>query len=130
MKSTFTPETAERLLTGLRDGLSVEQACEQAGIPRSTFGTWMRKGAREDGGAFRDFRVEVERARLQVHEGGLSEEELVRLLEGQARRGHIRAIHLLLMRPWDRERDRPAELADASDPLGAVVSLAERRRVG
>jgi hypothetical protein len=39
----YTPQTIERLLAGLGDGLSKEQACKAAGIGVSTLRDWMER---------------------------------------------------------------------------------------
>lgn len=49
----------------------------------------------------------------------LSEADLVVLLERQARRGNVRAIDLLLRRPWERDRVAPPARRSVIDELAA-----------
>jgi hypothetical protein len=40
-KSTYTPEDAEAVLSLMREGKSLRQACEQSGITKATFLRWV-----------------------------------------------------------------------------------------
>ena len=64
----LTPEVQERIVAVLRSGAYVEQAAEAAGIGRSTFDDWIRRGdsdAAKDK-PFRDLRDAVEQARAEA----------------------------------------------------------------
>jgi hypothetical protein len=60
-------------------------------------------------------------ARPPTPAGPLSEDDMVALLERQARRGHVRAIELLLRRPWEADR------LPAPPPRSLIDELAARR---
>lgn len=51
--------------------------------------------------------------------GPLTEADLVALLEAAARRGNVRAIELLLRRPWERDRVAPPARRTVIDELAA-----------
>jgi hypothetical protein len=51
----------------------------------------------------------------------LTEADLVALLEAAARKGHVRAVELLLRRPWERDR------VPASAGRSVIDELAARR---
>src|SRR4051812_18908360 len=108
--SRFTADARAAILDALRAGESVESACDAAGVARSTFQGWMRRGARPSersgGGDYARFRAQVERAREDGASGPLTEDDVVRLLEQAARRGSVRACETLLKR-FDAMR-RPA----------------------
>jgi len=131
MRSHFDEPTRLRLIQGLRAGLSVAESCQEAGIARSTFGDWMRKGARRADIAkdseYARFRREVDAIRMGREAEPLSDTDLVRLLEVQARRGSVRAIHILLTRRAEqREGDTERDSFDAiEDELAARRGLAE-----
>jgi hypothetical protein len=56
--------------------------------------------------------------------GGLSRDDLIGILESLAQSGNLRAIELLLLRPWERgELPEPEEV-----PRSMIDELAERRR--
>lgn len=66
--SKLTPEVRERIVAVLRSGAYVQQAAEAAGIGRSTFDDWMRRGeseAKEDA-PYRELREAVEQARAEA----------------------------------------------------------------
>lgn len=66
--SKLTPEVRERIVAVLRSGAYVQQAAEAAGIGRSTFDDWMRRGESEaeKDAPYRELREAVEQARAEA----------------------------------------------------------------
>ena len=61
----FTPEVTSAILTALGIGATLKDASEAAGVDYNTFNEWMKRGAKEQSGKFREFydasrRVEAE----------------------------------------------------------------------
>src|SRR4051812_9772707 len=114
MKPRWTPENRVRILEQLRAGATVDEALAVVEVPRPTYDSWLRKGRRADeraaGTLHAQFVVEVDAAKsaaAQVElpsDGPLSHEDLIRLLERAAAKGNLRAIDLLLRRPWEARR--------------------------
>src|SRR4051794_2094443 len=112
MTARWTPENRARILEQLRAGATVDEALAAVEIPRPTYESWLRKGRRADerarGSLHAQFVGEVDAAKsaaAQVDlppEGPLSQEDLIGLLEHAAAKGSLRAIDLLLRRPWER----------------------------
>lgn len=110
--SAFTPERRGRLLDLLADGMTLERARAVVGVSDSTI---RRVLARADAG-HDDAQVFAVEYRQRVRDGravrrpsptriaqlyragGLSRDDVVSLLEDQARAGNVTAIMLLLMR--------------------------------
>jgi len=64
--SKFTPETRDKILLAIRAGSYVETAAAYAGIGKSTLHEWLKRGANEKAGDFRDFSLAVEQAIAQA----------------------------------------------------------------
>ena len=127
--SRFSPDVCGRLIGAIRAGEGVEEACAGAGISPRTFQSWMQKGVRPDSKPeYRQFRADVEAARVRCLNDSLSDAELVRMLEKKAREGSIKAIELLLKRPWERSSRSDGDEKPGQDPLAEVDELASRRQ--
>jgi transposase len=104
------PELAVRLATD-----SPDQVAEAIDVHPATIRRWLRRGRDEPGTIYRRLVEAVDAAAVGRGEA-LTREELVVLLE----RGNVRAIQLLLERPWAKgERAEPAS--------GLIDELARRR---
>lgn len=118
-ESKFTPERRAAILAGLRAGVSVSDSCRFLDLAPGTVRNWLSRGRREQVGPYADFAAEVDAAREEVAHrvaaAGLSEEDLLRLMEAAARRGSVQAAKFLLGR-LDRQ-DAPDEL----DPFDALA---------
>ncbi len=121
----FTAQRRAHLLGLIEGGVSLEEAAERAGTTPKTVRRWALRGAYgedAEAGAFADA---LEAARVRAV-APLTESDLVRVLEGAARRGSIRAAELLLRRldsrPESTRRDPPA------DPFSTVDEMFARRR--
>jgi transposase len=108
------PELAVRLATA-----SAEQVAEAIDVHPATIRRWLRRGREEPGSIYGRLVEAVDAAGAGRGEA-LTREELVVLLERQARRGNVRAIQLLLERPW-------AKGEQAAPAGGLIDELAKRR---
>lgn len=107
-------------------GRNVEEACAAVGVSRPTVSRWLARGrAGKDVEA-----VEFARAVDEANFAPLTESDLVRLLEKSALKGSIRAIDLLLRRPWESAHDRRHRHEDAFAELDErdVIGNLRRRR--
>jgi hypothetical protein len=123
MAAKFGEATRVAVLGAIGAGASVEAAAHAAGVsPRAVQG-WIARGRRELA-ADQDtphamFARALDAARAAVVERGLSQKDLVGLLEVQARKGSVRACALLLERRWERREP------DKIDPFRELDEWAE-----
>jgi len=117
----FTPQQRETVITLIERGQSVKDACQSVGISERTFRQWVKDGNQAaDGSDKAIFARRYEIAKIRQADQGLTEDELVKLLESVARdKRSIRAIELLLCQPWKRSKDlihdepeKPKSMAD------------------
>jgi hypothetical protein len=131
---SMTSEIVERVVRAVGAGSYLEVAIASAGVPRSTFYDWWKRGA-PDGApgdaAFREMRQRVERARAE------GEVRNVGLIAGAAQESWQAAAWMLersypdrWARPSQRDHEpaAPAAPTPEEDPFADVVDLAERRR--
>jgi transposase-like protein len=97
-----------------------EEAAAQFGINPRTLRRWLRRGREQPDSVHGRLVAAAEVAESAI-DGPLSQAELLTLLERQARRGHVRAIELLLAKPW-RRQEQPAA------PTGSNIDELARRR--
>lgn len=64
--TALTPELAEQIVRFVRHGNYLEVAAAAAGIARSTLFDWLRRGARETRGPYRDFSVALRVAQAET----------------------------------------------------------------
>lgn len=57
--SKLVPEVADRLLEGIKHGLSYTLACGRAGVDYSTFRRWIEKGEQQASGEYHEFREKL-----------------------------------------------------------------------
>lgn len=58
----LNPETQDKIVIAVRAGSYVETAAAFAGVGRSTLYDWLRKGANQTEGIYRDFSLAIEQA--------------------------------------------------------------------
>lgn len=58
----LSPETQKKICDGIRLGMTRERAAEWAGICRSTFFNWIRRGEEAESGVFSEFLYALKRA--------------------------------------------------------------------
>ena len=63
-KTRLTPAVAKAVIAALSHGASIRAAVKHAGIGRTTYHSWLTRGARESG-VYRDFSDAVQAARAQ-----------------------------------------------------------------
>src|ERR1043165_489028 len=68
----LTPQVKEQILAVLKMDGYVETACAFVGISREGFYEWMRRGAREDSGIYKDFAEAVNKATAEGEIRGVS----------------------------------------------------------
>lgn len=108
----FTEERRALYLGLLETGRNVEEACAAVGVSRSTVSKWAARGRRGHPEAA-EFAARFDAIREGRGEEGLTDEDLVALLERSARRGSVRAIEVLLKRTWEEpDQDRPPSVFD------------------
>ena len=139
----FTLERREAFLRALEGGMTQVEACESLKVSQSTIRKWLGRGRKAESGEAFDFAVAhdaiVKAPRKPVPaalvaetvRGGLSEADLVRLLEEAAVGGNVQAMKYLLERPWERkdngDEGKEAQGASIFDELAA---LRERKTAG
>lgn len=94
-----------------------QEAAGRVGVHPMTLRRWLRRGREEPESVYGRLVRAVEELEASSP-GPLSEPELVVLLERQARKGHVRAIELLLQRPWQRKQE-PAVSGSKIDELAS-----------
>jgi hypothetical protein len=94
-------------------------------VPRRNLPRKLRKPRKPASGPRGPYKTRKDkgRARLTSKERHLSEADLVGLLEALARDGNVRAIQLLLERPWDKGRNEESEPENEFDALDNVTVI-------
>ena len=131
MTSKFTEDARGLIIGAIRAGRPLEHALDGTGVARSTFHSWMRRGGwdseRAAASDYARFRQDVEDARALREEEGLSQRDLISLLETAARRSSVQAMKLLLERPWEQQPSGREKPASPFDELEEGDELARRR---
>lgn len=64
--TALTPEIHNRVIAYIKAGGYVETAAAAAGVNKSTLYNWLKRGAKEDAGIYRDFSESVEKAMAEA----------------------------------------------------------------
>ena len=135
----FTADRRKAFLELLEGGGTIVEACESLGLAEKTVRRWLRKGKDETEGAAFEFvqayeaiprprrRQAPKELVSQERQGGLSEEQLVALLEQAALDGNVQAQKYLLERPWERKRDDEKQQEAGADVLDELQAFRERK---
>ena len=120
----FTSQKRERFLALLEQGFDVTAAADKAGTTPQTVHKWVRAGRKEETGDKREFADRFDAIRNPVIPiGPLDHDDLIRLLEAQARQGRIEAMKLLLTKPWEKvekpQKEEPAPVLSIMKKLEA-----------
>lgn len=108
-RAKFTADRRERLLTLLETGRTVEEACADVEISRTTVNKWVTRGRNGDPDA-EAFAARYDQIRQRGDDAAsLTPEDLVRRMEKLARDGSFQAIKYLLERA---ERRGEGDLGD------------------
>lgn len=122
----FTNEKRERFLTLLECGRNVSEAAEAVGVTRQTVANWRNRGRLNEGPDYAEFAERMDA--IGVQDDGLSQADLIRMLEKQARKNSIRAIQLLLERPWERKREAKVTPEIPPNPFAQVIDIETARQ--
>lgn len=107
------------LLGAIRDGLTLSEACSDAGLSENTAKTWLKRGRREDATEYAAFSEAVDRAREAAASDAMEEPEFLAYLNAAVRKGSINAMRLW----WQVHRDRqPMHEPSELDALDGQVS--------
>jgi len=118
----LTPEISLKITTALRNGVSVNAACRQAGVPKSTYYKWLTKG-RDGMEAYEAFYQAVEKAT------GEAEEHFLKMIQAIAAgkiKGNWQAYAWILERRFHedwRRRDFDAQRAAADESQRPVIQI-------
>lgn len=115
----LTPEIQDRIVTAIRAGNYMETAAAYAGIARSTFNEWIRRGAEEQEGPFAEFAAAVEQALAAAEARDVA-------LIGQAAQKEWQAAAWRLERRlperWGRKTRHEVSAAPGSGGLEAILA--------
>ena len=135
----FTEARRAEWLGLLKEGKTQEEANATVGVSTRTVAKWLARGKDEAEGTAFDFVQAYEaiprpRRRQRPSElvtaeraGGLSEEQLVGLLEAAAVDGNVQAQKYLLERPWERKRDDETESKQEASVFDELQAFRDRK---
>lgn len=135
----FTLERRAAFLAEIEAGRTQAQACKTLKVSGATIQKWLSRGRTATEGEAHDFARAYDqlkpprrkrKARELVEEqrqGGLSVEDLVRLLEHEALNGNVPAIKYLLERPWERTDDSNETKEVESSVFDELAALRDRK---
>ena len=139
----FTADRREAYLKLLQDGKTQVEACESLHVSQATIRKWLSRGRKAESGdqfefarahdAIRKPPRKPKPAELVAEErrGGLSEAQLVGLLEDAAVQGNVQAMKYLLERPWERKDDDKDQVkSGGSSIFDELAALRERKAAG
>jgi hypothetical protein len=119
-KSRFS-EVRESLIAAVESGTTIGDAARAADVAEATVRGWLREGRRDPESRYAAFAQAIDAARAarpELPEPGLSEADVVALLEQAAKRGSVPAQKALLDR-FERQRDNGNREPDEFDQLKA-----------
>jgi hypothetical protein len=121
----LTPDIQKKIVSVIRLGHYIETAAAYAGVSKQTLYNWMRQGAREDTGIYRDFHDQVTMA--------LAEAEIRDLayIEKAAKKGSWQAAAWKLSRRfpkrWGRESVLDSLAQDKDQPRQIILDFGKRK---
>lgn len=101
-KNKFGPVTTKIIIDAVSSGADNREACRRAGITATSLNNWLELGRNTQPGYY-EFFQEYENARFLRSRAGLSHDDLILMLEEAARHGSLRAMELLLVKPWEKK---------------------------
>jgi transposase len=110
-KGEPSPEVRKAICDALNAGGFLETAITFAGVPKSTFYDWMKKGAKDKSGVYKEFSDAIKRATATAETRYLA-------LIGTASKNQWQAAAWILERRWPHKFARRA-VPEGSHPVGA-----------
>ena len=135
----FTLERRQAFLQAIQGGQTQAEACKSVGVSTRTIAKWLSEGRKAGSGDKWKFAEAYDAMKrppaaelvAETVRGGLSEADLVRLLEEAAVGGNVQAMKYLLERPWERKRDDEGESeAQGTSIFDELAALRERKTAG
>jgi hypothetical protein len=114
----YTPQTIDRLLAGLADGLNKEQACKAAGIGASTLSDWVERHP--------ELEPQLQKARETARQKALAN------IKAAGDGGDWRASAEFLRLGWPKDYRQGSNIkveATAQAGSGVVISEEDRRKI-
>lgn len=108
--TSLTLEIQAEIEALFRAGNYTVTVCAAAGVPRSTFNDWMKRGERDGGGPYREFRAAIDRARAVGEARNVAQ-------IAQAAAKDWKAAAWLLERSSPDRWGRPANRKDDDTPI-------------
>lgn len=122
----FTSHQQEGLLRAIESGKTLKASCASVGASVRTVRSWVQVGTEaQDGSPRHVFAQRFSAAKGVKHSLPLSTDELVSMLEASARNGSIKAVELLLKRPWENQPQPDEDEKDKT--ITFEDELAQRR---
>ena len=120
-QSKFTPDVRATIVAEIRNGTTLPDACQRAGVRVKTAEGWLARGRRETEGRYATFAADVDQARHAAAQATLTREEFEKHLAKAVRGGSFQALKLWWeihgkQRPPSGDEDEPD---DPFDALGA-----------
>lgn len=109
--SKLTPQVHNRIIEAIKQGATYDLASKYGGIAYNTFNEWMKRGAQEDEGPFRDFYDAVKLAEGQAAMHWLS------LIQMAAHGGNWQAAAWKLERRYPNEYGRRLVQVDSKTEI-------------
>ena len=114
-------EVRAPLISAVKSGTTIGDAARAAGVAEATVRGWLKDGRRDPESKYAAFAQTIDAARAarpELPEPGLSESDVVGLLEQAAQNGSVPAQKALLDR-FERRRDHGVRDPDEFDQLKA-----------
>lgn len=113
----LTPERQEAILDGIRAGLTIDRACQRAGISHATYYNWKTKGLTQSSGIYVDFVDVLTRAEIEVEQRMLTQIQLQSAHDWRA------AVAFLEKRFPERYGKQIQQQVQLSGPAGAPATM-------
>jgi len=101
-RNPFNADLRTRFLAMVEVGVPVGEACARTPVPGRTMRAWLARGRKNPDSPEGDFARRYDLCRTRP----LTKANLLRMLERAALAGNVRAVELLLRRPWRQSRTR------------------------
>jgi transposase-like protein len=114
MRREFTPANARAVIDAVREGLSIAEAAQKAGLSAKTVRNWLSRGRSEPADTpHAAFAAALEEARDEARDAALTEEEFYARLDRAVRAGSVQALRLWWQVHGTRDDEHPPDALDA-----------------